>query len=105
MQKAEEVLSEYQPSSRPKGSKTLSSIKQAVWSSLQDKYVFDYKRKKICALRSYFLLIQKERCKYLRHNIRHLYEGSISILKKEIHFWRKKKKKKKKLDKQLSNVQ
>ncbi len=92
MQKAEEVLSEYQPSSRPKGSKTLSSIKQAVWSSLQDKYVFDYKRKKICALRSYFLLIQKERCKYLRHNIRHLYEGSISILKKRDPFLEKEEK-------------
>jgi len=41
----------------------------------------------------HLMLNQKERRKYLRQNIKHLYEGSISILKIEIYFWRKKKKK------------
>lgn len=56
----------------------------------------NYQRKNICALRRYFLQDQKNKRRYLSQHRNLLLPGSISILKKEIYFWRKYDLKKKK---------
>ncbi len=98
---AEESLAEYQPPPRPRGVKNPFRSLNGCMVPLCLAQECTYQRKKICALRRYFLIIQKERRKYLRDNKRYFEEEAITIYKQLIYFWRKKKKKKKKNKRRL----
>ena len=90
MQIAEEILSVYHPPPRPRGIKNPFKRQTGCMVPLCEANMCDRQRKKICALRRYFLLIQKERRSMLEKHRRTASDKVIEILKKEIYFWRKK---------------